>query len=122
MFVCFFLTSLTVVLVVSAGDVLRSCLVVLGDVPKGGTWQEAQQARDSFENDYLQLLQKYDQTGEDRLLMAKLRQVFEEAGQSRLREEFETASTTDGLDEDPGEEEEGDDGEEGMDVVFKVES
>lgn len=69
---------------VSAGDVVRSCLVVLGDVDilkKRGTWQEAQQSRDSFENDYLKLLQKYDQTGEDRLLMAKLRQVFEEAGQ-----------------------------------------
>ena len=92
---------------VSACDVVRTCLVVWGDLDilkKRGTWQEAQQSRDSFENDYLQLLQKYDQTGEDRLLMAKLRQVFEEAGQSRLLEEFETASTTAGLEEDPAEE------------------
>lgn len=106
----------SVFLVVSAGDVVGSCLVVLGDVhipKKRGTWQEAQQSRDSFENDYLKLLQKYDQTGEDRLLMAKLRQVFEEAGQSRLLEEFETASTTDGLDEDPDEEEVGEGDEEG---------
>jgi len=41
-------------------------------------------------------LRVYDQGEYDRVVMAKLRQVFGEAGQSNLLVEFEAASTTDG--------------------------
>ena len=41
-------------------------------------------------------LRVFDQGEYDRVVMAKLRQVFEEAGQSNLLVEFEAASTTDG--------------------------
>eukprot|EP00931_Biecheleriopsis_adriatica_P073872 TRINITY_DN4807_c0_g2_i2.p1 TRINITY_DN4807_c0_g2~~TRINITY_DN4807_c0_g2_i2.p1 ORF type:complete len:1372 (+),score=356.68 TRINITY_DN4807_c0_g2_i2:40-4116(+) len=45
-------------------------------------------------------LAKFEQGEYDRRVMAKLRQVFEEAGQSKLLEEYETASTTVGDAED----------------------
>ncbi|CAK9090373.1 Probable protein phosphatase 2C 3 (PP2C 3) [Durusdinium trenchii] len=48
-------------------------------------------------------LQMFDQTEDDRRFMAKLREVFEEAGQSRLLEEYE--ATTDAGDDDHADEE-----------------
>ena len=83
--------------------------------------QEAEKSRDTFENDYLKLQELLDQSEYDRLYMAKLRQVFEEAGQSRLLEEFEAASTayeTDDLDpeaEEEPEDEEADDADDPVD-------
>jgi len=104
----------------SSADTLKSLEAEMAELRR--KLEEAEKSRDTFENDYLKLQELIDQSEYDRLYMAKLRQVFEEAGQSRLLEEFEAASTAyefDALDppteEEPEDDEEADDADDPVD-------
>ena len=104
----------------SSADTLKSLEAEMAELRR--KLEEAEKSRDTFENDYLKLQELLDQSEYDRLYMAKLRQVFEEAGQSRLLEEFEAASTvyeTEALDppseEEPEDDEEADDADDPVD-------